>query len=194
MDSHHNAALTPRGRARMVRIVIHQGLSYRKAAVLFHVDPKTVQRWTQRYRRYGHKGLYQRSSRPKRQPRRTPKRIVRQVIARRRQRWTMDRIAVNTGISRATVCRILQRNGLNRLSALEVKPPPQRYQHENPGDLLHVDIKKLRTLSGWFTPSPDSAPASLPPLAESMCMWQSMIAKGLPTQKYKTQRPPMQRS
>ena len=143
MDSHHNAALTPRGRARMVRAVIHQGLSYRRAAVLFHVDPKTVQRWTQRYRRYGHKGLYQRSSRPKRQPRRTPKRIVRQVIARRRQRWTMDRIAMNTGISQATVCRILQGNGLNRLSALEVKPPPQRYQHENPGDLLHLDIKKL---------------------------------------------------
>lgn len=127
----------------MVRAVIGQGLSYRKAAALFHVDPKTVQRWTQRYRRYGHKGLYQRSSRPKCQPRRTPKRIVRQVIARRRQRWTMDRIAMNMGISRATVCRILQRNGLNRLSALEIKPPPQRYQHENPGDLLHLDIKKL---------------------------------------------------
>ena len=50
VDSHHNAALTPRGRARMVRAVIDQGLSYRKAAELFHVDPKTVQRWTQRYR------------------------------------------------------------------------------------------------------------------------------------------------
>jgi len=55
----------------------------------------------------------------------------------------MGRIAMNMAISRATVCRVLQRNGLNRLSALEIKPPPQRYQHENPGDLLYLDIKKL---------------------------------------------------
>jgi len=56
VDSHHDAALTPRGRAQMVRAVIGQGLTYRKAAALFHVDSKTVQRWTQRYRRYGQKG------------------------------------------------------------------------------------------------------------------------------------------
>lgn len=61
----------------------------------------------------------------------------------RRQRWTMERIALNAGIFRATVCRILQRNSFNRLIALEPKAPPHRYQHENPGDLLHLDIKKL---------------------------------------------------
>ena len=143
MDTHHNAALTPRGRARMVRCVIELGWSYRAAARAFHVDAKTARRWVERYRRDGVKGLYERSSRPRRQPWRTPRRVSRQVIARRRQRWTMERIAAEAGCSRATVARVLQQAGLNRLDALEPREPPMRYQHEHPGDLLHLDIKKL---------------------------------------------------
>ena len=143
MDTHHNAALTPRGRARMVRYVIELGWSYRAAARAFHVDTRTVRRWVERYRRDGVKGLYERSSRPRRQPRRTPRRVSRHVIARRRQRWTMERIAAEAGCSRATVARVLQHAGLNRLGALEPREPPMRYQHEHPGDLLHLDIKKL---------------------------------------------------
>ncbi len=65
----------------------------------------------------------------------------------RRQRWTLDRIAAFVGVSRATVGRILARAGLNRLAALEPTEPPQRYQHEAPGDLLHLDIKKLARFS-----------------------------------------------
>jgi transposase InsO family protein len=127
----------------MVRYVIEHGWSYRATARAFHVDAKTVRRWVVRYRRDGMKGLYERSSRPKRQPQRTPRRLRRQLIARRRQRWTMTRIAAEAGCSRATVARVLQHDGLNRLSALEPSEPPARYQHEHPGDLLHFDIKKL---------------------------------------------------
>ncbi|WP_024325716.1 helix-turn-helix domain-containing protein, partial [Thioalkalivibrio sp. AKL19] len=127
----------------MVRLVIDHGLSLRATARGFGVDPKTVQRWVQRFQEAGRAGLVDRSSRPRKQTRRTPRRIQRQVVALRRQRWTMDRIAAFTGISRASVSRILRREGLNRLSALEPVEPPRRYEHEHPGDLLHLDIKKL---------------------------------------------------
>ncbi|MEX1066658.1 MAG: IS481 family transposase, partial [Aquisalimonadaceae bacterium] len=143
MDIHNNAVLTPRGRAIMVAHVVTQGWSYRATARHYQVDPQTVRRWVVRFRSAGQAGLCDRSSRPYRQPRRTPQRLSRQVTALRRQRWSMQRIADGLGLSRATVGRTLQRAGLNRLSALEPVEPPRRYQHEHPGDLLHLDIKKL---------------------------------------------------
>lgn len=143
VDTHNNAVLTPRGRARMVSRVVDLGWSYRATARVYQIDPKTVRRWVQRYRELGPDGLMERRSRPLRQPRRTPERLVRQVTALRRQRWAMDRIGAYVGLSRASVSRILQHHGLNRLSALEPAEPPRRYQHEHPGDLLHLDIKKL---------------------------------------------------
>ncbi|QGT78693.1 IS481 family transposase [Guyparkeria halophila] len=143
MDIHQNAALTPRGRARLVNRVLASGWSFRATARAFEVDPKTVRRWVARYRHEGLSGLRDRRSRPKRQPRRTPGRLNKQVVALRHRRWTLSRIGAFTGLSRATVGRILQRNGLNRLASLEPKEPPRRYEHESPGDLLHLDIKKL---------------------------------------------------
>ena len=127
----------------MVTQVLNHGWSYRATARHFRVDPKTVRRWVGRYLDYGDAGLVDRSSTPRRQPRRTPLRLVRQVAALRRQRWTMDRIGSYLSLSRATVGRISKRLGLNKLSALEPAEPPQRYEHEHPGDLLHLDIKKL---------------------------------------------------
>lgn len=127
----------------MVARVLDQGWSYRATAAHYQVDAKTVRRWVRRFREAGSAGLQDRSSRPRCQPRRTPQRLVRQVAALRRERWTMERIADRLGLSRATVGRILQRCGLNRLSKLEPVEPPRRYQHEHPGDLLHLDIKKL---------------------------------------------------
>ena len=127
----------------MVARVLQQGWSYRATARHYQVDPKTVRRWVVRFLDGGPQALQDRSSRPHRQPRRTPQRLARQVSALRRQRWSMQRIADFLGLSRATVGRILQRVGLNRLSALEPIEPPRRYQHEHPGDLLHLDIKKL---------------------------------------------------
>jgi transposase InsO family protein len=127
----------------MVARVLEQRWSYRATARHYQVDPKTVRRWVARFLHSGPQGLHDRSSRPYRQPRRTPQRLARQLCALRRQRWSMQRIADSLGLSRATVGRILQRAGLNRLSALEPTQPPRRYQHEHPGDLLHLDIKKL---------------------------------------------------
>ncbi len=127
----------------MVRCVLDQGWSRRATARAFGVDPKVVSGWVQRFEQAGYAGLQDRSSRPHKQPRRTPRRIQRQIEALRRQRWTMQRIADFVGRSRATVGRILKRKGLNRLSALEPAEPPRRYEHEHPGDLLHLDIKKL---------------------------------------------------
>ena len=143
MNLHQNALMGPRGRERMVRLVLDHGLSLRAMARACGVDPKTVQRWVQRFREAGRSGLVDRSSRPRRQPLRTPRRIQRKVVALRRQRWTMERIATFTSISRASVSRILRREGLNRKHALEPVEPPRRYEHEHPGDPLHLDIKKL---------------------------------------------------
>lgn len=143
VDIHQNAALSLKGRALMVRHVVSDGWSYRATARAFQVDAKTVRRWVLRYREQGFGGLHDRSSRPHRQPRRTPNRLTRQIEALRRQRWTMERIGAFVGVSRATVARVLGRIGLNRLKALEPAQPPRRYEHEHPGDMIHLDIKKL---------------------------------------------------
>lgn len=143
MDIHQNAALSLKGREQMVRRVVTDGWSYRATARAFHVDTKTVRRWVTRYSDHGPSALRDRSSRPHRQPCRTPNRLRRQIEALRRQRWTMDRIGAFVGVSRATVGRVLERLGLNRLKSLEPAQPPRRYQHEHPGDMIHLDIKKL---------------------------------------------------
>lgn len=147
MDVHNNAQLTPRGRAAMVAHVLDHGRSYRATAWAFHTTTRTVRRWVRRFEAEGHAGLFDRRCRPRRQPRRTPHRLQRQVTALRCQHWTMERIAAFVGVSRATVGRILARAGLNRLRALEPAEPPRRYQHESPGDLLHLDVKKLARFS-----------------------------------------------
>lgn len=143
MDIHQNAALSLKGRALMVARVVSDGWSVRATARAFHVDPKTVRRWVARFRGQGASALADRSSRPHRQPRRTPTGVMRQVEALRRQRWTIRRIGAFVGISRATVARILKRLGMNRLRWLAPTEPPRRYQHEAPGDMIHLDIKRL---------------------------------------------------
>ena len=93
MNIYQNAALTARGRALMVQRVVRHGWSYRAVARAFGVDPKTVRPWVARFQVHGVEALQDRSSRPRRQPRRTPRQLQRQIIALRRQRWTMERIA-----------------------------------------------------------------------------------------------------
>lgn len=143
MDIHQNAALTPRGRARMAARVVDDRWSYRATARAFGVDAKTVRRWVERYRAGGSGALADRASRPHRSPRRTPRPAVRRIRRLRRRRWTMARIAEEVGVARATVARVLRRLGLHRLAALEPREPPRRYQHEHPGDMIHLDTKRL---------------------------------------------------
>jgi transposase InsO family protein len=113
------------------------------AAASFNVTARTAAKWVKRYREQGVAGLADRSSRPHRLHRPTSSEQVERVEALRRQRWTGYRIAQHAGLSRATVSRILRRLKLNRIRDLEPAPVVQRYEHDAPGDLLHLDIKKL---------------------------------------------------
>ncbi len=143
MDTHKNAPLTPKGREAMVRSVTEGLLSKAAAARQFNVSAKTVAKWVERFRAEGVGGLRDRSSRPFSLPSQTPLATCATVETLRRQRYTGKQIAVEVGVSPATVSRVLRRLGLNRLSALEPAEPVRRYEREHPGELIHIDIKKL---------------------------------------------------
>src|SRR5579871_3305771 len=143
MDTHKNAPLTPKGREAMVRFVVDSGLSKAVAARQFNTTAKTVAKWVKRFRAEGVDGLRDRSSRPLSLPSQTAPATCAVVEALRRQRYTGKQIAAQTGVSAATVSRILRRLGLNRLSALEPAEPVRRYERAVPGELIHIDIKKL---------------------------------------------------
>ncbi|HWB44752.1 MAG TPA: IS481 family transposase [Hyphomicrobiaceae bacterium] len=142
MDMHKNARLTPLGREHMVRMVL-SGQTPQAVSAAVGVCPRTVRKWVERYEREGEAGLQDRSSRPHRLYRPTEQTRIEQIEALRRQRRTGEAIAAEVGVSAATVSRVLRRLGLNRLSALEPAAPVRRYQRERPGELIHIDIKKL---------------------------------------------------
>jgi transposase InsO family protein len=151
MDSHQNARLTARSREVLARRVIEGGVTLRLAAASFSVTAKTAAKWVRRFREGGCLALADRSSRPHRLRCVTPEPQIEAVAALRRQRWAGARIANHTGLSRATVSRILRRLKLNRIRHLEPVPVYPRYEHAAPGDMLHLDIKKLgRFTSGAF--------------------------------------------
>ncbi len=143
MNTHKNARLTPPGRALLVRRVVDEGLRPEEVAQAQGVSVRTVYKWVRRYRQEGEVGLQNRSSRPHRCPHAVSDEIREQAIERRRQRQTYRQIAKRLRIGHSTVARLLKREGLNRLSALAPARPENRYEHDAPGDLLHLDIKKL---------------------------------------------------
>jgi transposase InsO family protein len=147
MNIHKNARLTPRGRERIVR-QIENGQSAQAVAQAAGICPRTVRKWVDRYRRAGLAGLQDRSSRPHRLRQPTPQTVVEEIERLRRQRRTGKQIAAETGVSPATVSRVLRRLGLNKLSALEPAEPVRRYEREHPGELIHIDIKKLGRIGG----------------------------------------------
>jgi transposase InsO family protein len=147
MDYHQNARLTVLSREQMAKRVVEQGCTLKAAAAAFNVSAKTASKWATRYRTAGAAGLRDRSSRPCRLRRLTPGHLIDTVVGLRHQRWAGCRIASHTGLSPATVSRILRRLRLNRIRDLEPAPVPQRYEHEAPGDLIHLDIKKLGRFS-----------------------------------------------
>ena len=142
MNMHENAHLTPIGREHLVKAVL-SGQTPGAVARAAGVCPRTARKWVARYQSEGLAGLADRSSRPHRLYRRTPAVMVEQVEALRRRRWTGKQIAAETGVSPATVSRVLRRLGLNKLSALEPAEPVRRYERDHPGELIHIDIKKL---------------------------------------------------
>ena len=143
MNYHHHARLTVRGREVLCRSVVEGRLSLCEAAAEHRISRQTAAKWVRRYREVGVGGLRDRSSRPQRLRQPTSPELVTRVESLRRERWTGHRIAQQTGLSRATVSRILRHLKLSRMRDLEPKAPVQRYEHATAGDLLHLDIKKL---------------------------------------------------
>jgi transposase InsO family protein len=142
MNIHKNARLTPFGREQMVRAIL-RGQTPLAAARAAGVSPRTAHKWLARFKDEGAAGLADRSSRPKRLHRPTSPAVVKQVIALRRQRLSGQHIAKHVGVSPATVSRILKRAGLSRLKDLDPAEPVRRYERRHPGELIHIDIKKL---------------------------------------------------
>ena len=144
--SHANAVLTPKGRLRLARCIVEGGWPLRRAAERFQVSVTTAARWAGRYRELGENGMADRPCRPVSSPQRTSLRRERRIIAIRvNRRWGPARIGYLLGIHPSTVHRVLSRYGLARLSWLDRATGRviRRYEHHSPGDLVHVDIKKL---------------------------------------------------
>ena len=143
MNIHKNARLTRLRREEMALSVIEGRLSQAHAAKTYDVSAKIVARWVERYKAEGRAGMADRSSRPARMPRLTKAAVIDRIVALRRQRWTGKHIAHEVGVSPATVSRVLRRAGLSRLKDIEPAEPVRRYQYDDPGALIHIDIKTL---------------------------------------------------
>lgn len=153
--SHRNAPLSETGRLRLARCVVDEGWSLRRAAERFQVAVSTAARWAARYRALGQAGMADRSSRPHRSPNQTPTRTERRIIkVRVIRRWGPARIGYLLGVHPSTVHRVLTRYGLAKLRWLD-RPTGRvirRMQSARPGDLVHVDVKKLGKIpagGGW---------------------------------------------
>jgi transposase InsO family protein len=152
---HSNASLSETGRLRLARCVAEDGWPVRRAAERFQVSHTTAARWAARYREHGAAGMVDRSSRPASSPRRTPTRTERRIVkVRVLRRWGPARIAYLLGLQPSTVHRVLTRYGLARLRWLDraTGQPIRRYEHDAPGDLIHIDVKKLGKIpdgGGW---------------------------------------------
>jgi transposase InsO family protein len=143
MDYHYHARSTIYLREELAQRVIDCRLSLSEAAAEFKLSRQSAAKWVRRYRELGRAGLVDRSSRPHRLPRSTSVEQVARVEQLRRERRTGVQIAQATGLSRATVSRILTRLQLNKMRMLEPKIPVLRYEYPAPGDMIHIDIKKL---------------------------------------------------
>jgi len=143
MNLHKHARLSPRGRALLVDRILVQGLRVEEAAHAAGVSVRTAYKWLKRFGQEGLDGLADRSSRPHRCPHATPRAIADQVMERRRARQTYRQIAGQLPVAPSTIARLLRRAGLHRLADLEPAAPENRYEYAQPGQLLHLDIKKL---------------------------------------------------
>jgi transposase InsO family protein len=143
--AHRNARLNVFGRELLCRRIAEQGWTVAAAAHAAGVSRTTASKWIRRYRLEGSAGLGDRSSRPRRLRAGVGPRALRRIFRRRRLREGPHRISWETGIARSTVYRVLARNGLARLASLgrEPRPPARRYEHARPGDLVHLDTKRL---------------------------------------------------
>jgi transposase InsO family protein len=131
-----------------VRRVLEERWTLAAAAEAAGVSVRTISKWLRRYREEAEQGLFDRSSAPVRVPQRTPEDRVELIAALRRLRMTGAEIAETLGMPLSTVSAVLTRIGLGRLSRLEPPEPPNRYERKRPGELVHIDVKKLGRISG----------------------------------------------
>src|SRR3954449_2982718 len=144
--THANAALTPRARLRLARLVVEQGWPIPRAAERYDVSWRTAKKWADRYRAEGPAGMVDRSSRPHRQPNRTPAPVVRKIVHLRwKQRLGPVEIADKLAMPSSTVHAVLVRCRVNRLTHIDrvTGEPIRRYEHPYPGSMLHVDVTKF---------------------------------------------------
>lgn len=143
---HQHARLSPRGRGLLVQRLL-AGEQIRVVAAAQGVSVRTAYKWLRRYRQEGEAGLRDRSSRPHRSPRRLARAPRRRIAALRRRRWSSPRIAQALRIPLSTVVLEIRRLGLSRLKALEPPVPVVRYERSAPGEMLHIDTKKLARIA-----------------------------------------------
>ena len=148
MNLHRRARTCPASRALLVDRVIRLGWKVTHAADAAGVSPRTAHKWLSRHKLGGELALSDASSRPKRSPLALGKAWTELILTLRRSRMSGPAIATRLQLPRSTVARILQRNGLSRLRALEPPHPVVRYEWPRPGDMLHVDVKKLGRIKG----------------------------------------------
>jgi len=153
--SHANAALTPRARLRLARLIVDDGWPVARAAERYDVSWPTAKRWADRYAEHGPAGMADRSSRPHRSPARTPQPLVRKIVHLRwKHRLGPVQIAGRLAMPASTVHAVLVRCRINRLSHIDrvTGEPVRRYEHPYPGAMLHMDVKKYGNIpdgGGW---------------------------------------------
>jgi transposase InsO family protein len=145
---HANARSSPHIRRLLVNRVVQEGWPVGLAAKAVGLSRKAARKWIERFRTEGEAGLLDRSSAPRSIPHRTSKQVVSRVLALRHKRLVAWAIAEQLGMPRSTIGAILRRHGLGRLLALDPKVPVIRYERENPGELIHLDTKKLARIKG----------------------------------------------
>jgi transposase InsO family protein len=143
MNLHANARTCPNSRQLLVSRIETQQWSLAAAAEAAGVSERTAAKWLARWRAEGKAGLQDRSSAPKQRPTQLDGRRIEAIEALRRLRMTASEIAECLGLALSTVSRWLRRIGLGRLSRLDPLEPPNRYERKRPGELVHVDVKKL---------------------------------------------------
>src|SRR6266852_8309808 len=147
MRLHRNAALSWSGRRRLCELVVVEGWTVTSAAAASGVSVRCARKWVGRYRAEGEAGLVDRSSAPSRVANRTPQDRVAAIVKLRRLRFTAAEIAETLGMALSTVSGILTRVGLGRLGRLGLEQPV-RYEHSRPGELVHIDVKRLARIEG----------------------------------------------
>ena len=147
MNLHANAALSWRGRRRLCELVVVDGFTIKAAALAMGVSVRCARKWVGRYRLEGAAGLRDRSSAPRCVANRTPQERIEVIVTLRRLRFTAAEIAETLGMALSTVSGILTRSGLGRLGLLGLEQPV-RYERSRPGELVHLDVKKLGRVAG----------------------------------------------